>query len=159
MAPVLLRWLPIADIPVDFGVKFRGEPIFGQHKTYRGFIVGILSSVAIVYVQKLLYPYTAQFALLDYSQANIWFLGFILGGGALLGDLIKSFFKRQFHISSGKSWVPFDQIDWIVGALIAGSLVIELNHQIAVVALVLFGILHPIINIIGYYSGLKNNRF
>lgn len=158
MAPVLFRWIPIVDVPVDFGFSLHGERIFGQHKTYRGFVAGILSATAIVYFQKIVYPSASPFALLDYSQVNIWLLGFILGGGALFGDLIKSFFKRRFHIADGKSWVPFDQIDWIVGAMLASSFVVTLDYKAVFMAIAIFGILHPIVNVAGYYTGFRAGK-
>ena len=37
--------------------------------------------------------------------------------GALLGDIIESFFKRRIGKSRGENWIPFDQIDFILGVL------------------------------------------
>ena len=35
--------------------------------------------------------------------------------GALLGDIIESFFKRRIGKKRGEDWIPFDQIDFILG--------------------------------------------
>jgi CDP-2,3-bis-(O-geranylgeranyl)-sn-glycerol synthase len=37
--------------------------------------------------------------------------------GALFGDITKSFFKRRVGKNRGEDWIPFDQIDFIAGAL------------------------------------------
>jgi CDP-2,3-bis-(O-geranylgeranyl)-sn-glycerol synthase len=36
--------------------------------------------------------------------------------GALAGDAVKSFFKRQIGIAPGHRWLGPDQLDFIVGA-------------------------------------------
>jgi CDP-2,3-bis-(O-geranylgeranyl)-sn-glycerol synthase len=45
-------------------------------------------------------------------------LGFLLGLGAMAGDAAKSFFKRRLGIAPGHPWIPFDQIDFQIGALL-----------------------------------------
>ena len=40
--------------------------------------------------------------------------------GALIGDIIESFFKRRIGKGRGEDWIPFDQIDFILGALFFG---------------------------------------
>lgn len=159
MSPVLFKWLPLLNVPVDFGKTFRGQPLFGAHKTYRGFLVGTLMAILAVYIQKLLYPQMVAYSVIDYSQINVWTVGFLLGFGALFGDMVKSFFKRRVGVASGKSWVPFDQIDWIVGALIFLNFYQRLDWKIWFTSLLLFGLIHPIINLIGYYLKIKKNKF
>lgn len=155
MAPVLFRWVPLLNVPIDLGRTLHGNPIFGPHKTYRGFLFGIITAILIVIVQKTLFPFMEQYGLVNYATVNTFFLGLLLGIGALFGDLVKSFFKRRFDIESGTSWVPFDQIDWIVGAIIFVNFYIWLGWEINVLALVLFGLLHPLVNYIGYSLHIK----
>ncbi|KAA0006124.1 MAG: CDP-archaeol synthase, partial [Thermoplasmata archaeon] len=38
--------------------------------------------------------------------------------GALLGDIVESFFKRRVGKERGEDWIPFDQVDFLIGALI-----------------------------------------
>jgi CDP-2,3-bis-(O-geranylgeranyl)-sn-glycerol synthase len=159
MAPVLFKWIPFINHPVDFNKKFRDKPIFGRNKTYRGFLFGISTAILIVFIQKNLYEYTSSISLINYAEINVFLLGFLMGFGGLLGDLIESFFKRQIGIDSGKPWFPFDQIDWVIGALIFTFFYINIEIKIIVVSILLFGILHPIINLIGYYLGIKKNKF
>jgi len=55
------------------------------------------------YLQVLLYPYVSEYTFFDYTEVNILIIGFLFGFGALLGDLVESFFKRRIGIESGKS--------------------------------------------------------
>lgn len=159
MAPVLFKWIPFLNVPVDLNKTFRGKPIFGEHKTYRGFLFGILTAIFIVYLQQIFYTQTQSLTVIDYSQINIFLLGFLMGFGALLGDLIESFFKRQVDIDSGKPWFPFDQIDWVIGSLIVSSLYISHSREIIIISIILLGFLHPLVNLVGYYIGIKSNKF
>ena len=159
MSPVIFQWIPIGSQPIDLGLEINGKPLFGPHKTYRGFFVGITSSIIIVYLQKIVYPFMEPYSLINYSKINLLLLGALLGAGALTGDLVKSFFKRRFNIPSGESWVPFDQIDWVIGSLPAASFVTRLDYEIIITSIVVLGLLHPIINLIGHYLKLKKNKF
>ncbi|MDA1060981.1 MAG: CDP-archaeol synthase [bacterium] len=159
MSPVLFKWIPFLNYPVDLNRKFKGKPIFGSNKTYRGLLFGTLTAIAAVYFQKVFYQDLSSISLIDYSNVNIYILGVLLGFGALLGDMIKSFFKRQMNIKSGKSWVPFDQLDWIIGSLICVSFYIAISWQVILASILLFGLLHPITNLIGYFLHIKKNKF
>ena len=108
------------DTPVDLNKKFRGKRLFGRTKTYRGFVFGILAGILGAYIQRYYYSYPniQTISYIDYSTVNIYLLGFLMGFGGLFGDLIKSFFKRRLNIKSSRSWIPFDQIDFGIGALI-----------------------------------------
>lgn len=46
------------------------------------------------------------------------FLGGWLGLGALVGDMVKSFFKRRLGIKPGAMFQPWDGIDYMIGAII-----------------------------------------
>lgn len=151
------RW-PILNYPVDFGKKFKGERIFGSHKTWRGIVFGILGAVAMVFIQKSFYSYTTEITLLDYRQVSAWVLGGLFGLGAALGDLIRSFFKRRVGIEPGGKWFPFDQVDWIIGAIIAVSFYITIPWTYTAVAIIVAVVLHPAINYVCYLAGLQKNK-
>lgn len=110
------------DTPMDFGLKFQGKELFGKNKTWRGLIVGILASTALLFLlQQLALHWHGLYTLLDeinYTRLNPLILGPLLGAGALVGDALESFVKRQIGHAPGKSWFPFDQLDFIVGAVI-----------------------------------------
>ena len=116
--------------PVDFGKTWKdGRRILGDGKTWRGLISGAflgmtggfgLSIVAI-------YANNSDFKFLGLSDFGKFPLMIpIIGAicfGALLGDIIESFLKRRVGKERGQDWIPFDQLDFIVGALLLSFIV------------------------------------
>lgn len=128
VTPVLVKGLwPALARPVDAGRTFHGRPIFGSHKTWRGMLSGTAAGMLVYEVQVVVYhlgPLRAL-ALFDYSAHPV-LPGFLLGFGALLGDLVKSFFKRRAGIGPGRSWLFFDQLDFFLGASLLVAAVVPL---------------------------------
>src|SRR5271157_592835 len=133
VAPVFAMKLPFLrafNLPLDFYATFRGKRILGGHKTVRGLLSGILTGILTVYLQIYLYeqvPLVRSFVPIDYSSINPILFGFLSAIGALGGDAVKSFFKRQLEIPPGKSWFPFDQVDYVIGGMIVTSFYIRLT--------------------------------
>lgn len=159
MAPVIFKWVPLLDYPMDGGRKWRGKRILGNHKTWRGFSLGIIAATGTVALQQLFADTFINISPFDYSTVNVWALGFALGFGAMAGDAVESFVKRRQNIAPGKPWVPWDQIDWIVGAVLMVLFAVNLTLGVAVLAVVMFGLLHPLINLLGYELAIKKNKF
>lgn len=157
MAPVLFKWIPYLNKPIDAGKTFRNQRIFGDHKTWRGLLSGIIISILVCKIQALFYPNLTSIALINYEKINEIMLGFLLGLGSLSGDLVKSFLKRQFKIAPGRSWMPFDQIDWIIGSNLLISFYIQLSYPVILSSILILGLLHPAINILGYLLRIKKN--
>jgi CDP-2,3-bis-(O-geranylgeranyl)-sn-glycerol synthase len=112
MLEFLIKFFPamIANASPVIYAKFpfnkpMNEKLFGKNKTWYGFIFGSLSGGAIGYLVGFYFP------VLNFQNS------LAMSFGALLGDLIKSFFKRRVGIDEGKDWMPFDQIDWIIGGV------------------------------------------
>lgn len=116
--------------PIDFGKNWRdGRRILGDGKTWRGLIsgafVGLTGGFGLSVAAK--YINMSDFAFLGLND----FTGFplmipIIGSicfGALLGDIIKSFFKRRIGKRRGEDWIPFDQIDFVLGVLFFSFLI------------------------------------
>ncbi len=160
MAPVIAQKLKIlqwSNKPIDRNTKLEdGRPLFGKHKTYRGFIVAIIVGIIITYIQMILYkvPFFKWISITNYS--NPLFLGFLLGLGALTGDLIKSFFKRRVNIKSGGRFIPFDQTDFVFGAYIFTFPFYNniLTIQLFISSLIISFLLHIIVNHISFYLGI-----
>ncbi|HEX5797938.1 MAG TPA: CDP-archaeol synthase, partial [Candidatus Saccharimonadales bacterium] len=148
-APFLSNW----NMPVDFGLKYRGKPILGAHKTIRGLTIGTLAGFLVFVLQVHIYEsYSWAREIsdgLDYSELSLW-LGLLLGFGALFGDMLKSFFKRQLSVASGKSWFPFDQLDYIAGALLFSSIVITLEAGQYILIAVIWFLMHLLTSYLGY---------
>jgi CDP-2,3-bis-(O-geranylgeranyl)-sn-glycerol synthase len=152
------KYLKKYSYPADFYLRFRDKRVLGDHKTIRGFVFGTLSSIAIVYIQIYLYnsfDFLHDLVLIDYNSINPILFGFLSGFGALFGDSVKSFFKRQVNIKPGKSWIPFDQIDYILGGILFTSFYISLNTEQYVYLFLVWFLLHPLTTVLGYLFKLK----
>jgi CDP-2,3-bis-(O-geranylgeranyl)-sn-glycerol synthase len=149
--PVFARKINFLDISIN-------DKIFGKNKTYRGFLFGILFSIVTVYLQVFLYKkylLITAISIVNYDKIDYLLFGFLMGFGALFGDLVKSFFKRQLKIKEGASWFPFDQFDFVIGSLIFVSVVFipSLVHVICMITISI--ILHYIVVRISYSVGLR----
>lgn len=166
MAPVFAKKIPLFNFlnkPVDAGKSFRGKRILGDNKTFRGFFAGFILGTATAYIQLYLYNEVTwvrdDLALFDYSAVNPLLWGLVSSQGALIGDAIESFFKRQTNHAPGTNWFPFDQVDFILGTLLFTSFIVQLELQEYVVVFLVMFLLHPTINIIGYLLKLKDKPF
>lgn len=143
--PGLRNW----KTPIDGGCKFRGKRLFGQNKTWRGIITGTaLAGVTAVF----LYPALGGDAN---RSLEFFIMGAAIGFGALLGDAVESFFKRQLNIASGNSLLIFDQIDYVIGAMLFslpfGRFALE--DYLAVIIVYITG--HFIISYLSFKAGIK----
>jgi len=99
-------------------------------------------------------PIIAHLSWYDYTTEPLM-LGVVFGIGALLGDAAKSFIKRLFRIRPGVSWLPFDQIDWIVGMFVAIYPYVRISYDKVILCFVIGFILHIISKIIGKWLSLN----
>jgi CDP-2,3-bis-(O-geranylgeranyl)-sn-glycerol synthase len=125
--------------PIDFGKKWKdGRRILGDGKTWRGLILGSLLgmvggfglSTAAFYINKidpdiLTVSNFRGFPIMIPIIFSICF-------GALMGDIIASFFKRRIGKKRGQDWIPFDQLDFILGVLFFSFLMAGLLQIIGV---------------------------
>ena len=159
MAPVMVKKIDLFAFPVDFDKKLNNKPILGKNKTFRGLIFGVIFAIAISYFQFSLYnvEFFKNISFIDYQN---WLLfGFLIGLGALTGDLVKSFFKRRLGIEPGKKFVPFDQTDFVVGALVFIMPIFGLTLKIFFISLLLSFVLHIIVNHIAFYLKIRNEKW
>ncbi len=151
-APVIFGGGP----QMDFGKKFfDGKPILGSHKTFRGFLAGLIVGTLVGVVQTLLY----EQVLFEYDQFSYSILlGFMLSLGALIGDLIESFAKRRLARSPGSSLPVADQIDFILGAFLF-SILISPPSWLAALAILLITIpIHLLTNLGAALLNMKNKK-
>jgi CDP-2,3-bis-(O-geranylgeranyl)-sn-glycerol synthase len=152
--------LKFLDKPIDFGKTYRGYRITGDHKTFRGYVAAIITGVLFGYIQHLLYSYSSfrDISLLDYSNLSYaLFIGLLLSLGAMVGDTVKSFFKRQMNVAPGKSWFPFDQIDFILGAFLFVWPFISIDGGYMAISLAVFFVGHVLVNITAYFLGMNES--
>lgn len=149
MAPVFARCIK-SKARLDFGFTFKGQPIFGAHKTWKGLIMGtLLGTLTGVLLSQFYWPIPVE--PLKWSLA--------VSFGALAGDAIKSFFKRQMRIKSGKSWVPFDQIDFTIGALTFGSLIYFPGVLNALIIVIVSALAHIAVNHVAFYLKIRGEKW
>ena len=142
---VLKQVLAKLAIPIDSGIRWKGKKLFGENKTWRGLVVGIITGICVAGIQTLFFlniDFFKRNTIIDYEKVNFVLIGALMGGGALIGDLIESFIKRILNKPPGKPWFPYDQLDWILGAIIFSSLIYIPSFKIAVVTIILYVFVH-----------------
>lgn len=161
MAPVLAKRLgafQVLNRPLDGGKRFGSEPLFGPHKTLRGVVVGICAAIGVAALQRLGAGGDGPLATVS-SLPHVAFSpvlwGAALGGGALLGDLCKSFVKRRLNIPPGRRWFPWDQLDMVVGGLLVGGLLYRFPLSVVLTLVLLTPLLGILVNIGGYLLSVK----
>lgn len=156
-----ISWLKKYNAPMDFGKTFRGKRIFGAHKTWRGLIAGIIAATLVFWLQQVLvgqYAWAANLtSQLDYTQLPTLILGPLFAIGALGGDAIESFFKRQRGIPPGGGWFPWDQLDSVLGTAVVVLPFIVLSPLQYVLIIAMMPVIHLISTRIGYLIGLKDS--
>lgn len=152
MAPVI--WKPIfpwLDHPIDGGLTLNSRPLLGRNKTWRGLVLGILTAMVVAYI---------QYSLSDPSWlypigVSPYLFGAVMGFGALFGDALKSMIKRQAGIAPGKSWPPYDQMDFTVGAFLVTSFIFMPGILQCAIVVVGVALGHVLIKSFGRLLGLE----
>lgn len=153
-----LPWLRELNYPIDFHKTLRGIRIFGDHKTIRGFITGVAAALLVGLIQNQLYLDTVWLQeTIPLDMVNGVYLLFVAltACGALLGDMVESFIKRQLEIAPGKPWVPFDQIDFIIGAILLSIVFFRFNWKIYLCFLAIGVAMHLLASVFAYLTGLR----
>ena len=127
MAPPFLKFWPGWNRPIN-------RVLLGDHKTVVGFAFGVVVGTFAAYIQSRI-----GWSQSILSSSNWLAIGIAQGFGAMAGDSIKSFAKRRMGIAPGNPWIPADQLDFVVGALVLMLPVIRLGWMdIAVIVAVTF---------------------
>jgi len=110
-------------LPIDFGKKWSdGNRILGNGKTWRGLFIGtfigMTSGFGFSIISKFAFNIDFPIKINDFTGFPLMIpILFSLCFGALMGDIIESFFKRRIGKKRGENWIPFDQLDFILGVL------------------------------------------
>ena len=160
--------------PIDMGLTFRGKPLFGPNKTWRGLIISTIGAIIFsyfIYYLYLNYKVFKKISVVDFYKVSPLHIGLALGIGTILGELPNSFVKRQIGISAGKHGTGFlgiifrifDQIDLLLGVwlllLFVPGFSVAKNTDILIFSILFALVVHIIIAQIGYYLGMRKNRF
>jgi CDP-2,3-bis-(O-geranylgeranyl)-sn-glycerol synthase len=133
--------------PLDLGRSLKdGRRILGDGVTWRGTIIGPIVGTTIGTLQGIV-------------AGDIIFgatLGLSLGGGAIIGDACGSFIKRRIKIERGRPAPIMDQLDFVVGALLFASLVVNISFNMIILIIIITVFLHLGANTIAYLLGMKD---
>ena len=163
MAPVFAakgKWTPFLDKPLDMGTSFNGQRLLGNNKTFRGFVWGFVFALGASLIQLWLYEEfqgVRDFSLINYSGINVLGLSLLMTLGALGGDALKSFFKRQLNKKPGESWIPFDQTDSVAGLTLVSTLYLDLPLETWIAGFIFGSLLHPFSTTVAWLLKLKES--
>lgn len=159
MAPVIVKKINFLVFPIDFNKAINGNPILGRNKTVRGLVFGVIFAVAIAYLQSVLYD-AGFFRSVSFINYQNWLLfGFLMGTGALAGDIVKSFFKRRLGIKPGDKFIPFDQTDFVIASLVFIIPIFSLTWGIFLTSILLSFVLDVIVNHLAFYLSIRNEKW
>ena len=129
---------------IDGGRNFLdGKPIFGSHKTFRGFFAGLVIGSLVGLVEHFLFGSSSL-------------SGFVLSLGGLVGDLVDSFIKRRLDIPPGSPLLVADQLDFVIGALLFSLAIRELPPPlITLIVIIITPPIHLLTNFLAYLLGVK----
>ncbi len=168
------NFLPMLKKPIDAGKKFLdGKRIFGDHKTWKGFlgyivwnmlfwlIIGLVYQIINLGNLSFFYQYHANTPLLNLL------IGFLQGFAWALFELPNSFIKRRLNIKPGKNpsgasrifFIVFDQADSIFGAILVLLAFYPLSLGQYFFFVLLGAATHIVFNMLLYFVGLRKNMF
>jgi CDP-2,3-bis-(O-geranylgeranyl)-sn-glycerol synthase len=132
-------------IPIDFGKNFPdGKRIFGDHKTIRGFLSGLVVGAIV-----------GSFGYYLFSK-NLFAIAMLASAGALFGDLAGAFLKRRLGIKPGGALPAVDQLDFVFGALLFVSPFYKLSWGAVAIMLFVTPPIHFLTNIVAYRLRFKS---
>lgn len=167
MIPSLLgkrNIFPSLGKPVDFGKKYKNSPLFGDHKTWRGVILGPTVGILIAFLQAWLFKQSSfiqNISLFNYQEVNIFLFGFLISFGTMIGDLASAFIKRRLNLKPGARFMPFDQINYVIGTAFFLTLFskITIDIKVWITLLILTFLLHISSTQIGFVLGLSKSKW
>jgi CDP-2,3-bis-(O-geranylgeranyl)-sn-glycerol synthase len=150
--------------PIDGGKEFMGKPLLGDHKTWRGILTGSVIGFLIIFLQKWIFinnPSTQAFSLVNYYDISIWNFALPLIVGVILGDLSFAFIKRRLNLKPGAKFMPFDQINYVLGAALFLFLFSDVNIGLLqwTTIMILTFVLHVGATQVGYKLGLSRSQW
>jgi CDP-2,3-bis-(O-geranylgeranyl)-sn-glycerol synthase len=154
-------------VPIDGGRSLAGRRVFGDNKTWRGFVVmvpAVGAAFALLRLLGTLLPGGWPDGLWQLSPAGYAVLGSWTGFGFMAGELPNSFCKRRLGIepgaapthSAGKA-VCFlcDRLDSIAGAFLALTCAVPVPPLAVLYLLAVGPALHASFSVLLFRLGVK----
>ena len=166
----------IKRFPIDNGKTFKdGERIFGEGKSWNGFIggwiTGFLISAAICWfffikideaTNFTMYAFIGkEFDLDNFISAALnpttyWLSQCFIALGSPIGDLIGSFFKRRKKVKRGEVALGLDQVDFVIVSSLIACIWYPYTWYFWIFVLLITPILTALANWVGYLIGKKD---
>ena len=129
--------------PLDGGARFvDGRPVFGRSKTIRGIALAVILTTAAAPLAGL----------------PLW-VGAMVGGLAMLGDLFSSFLKRRFDRPSSSRATGLDQIPEALFPFVACRGPLSLTIADILLGVFLFFVGEVLLSRIFYRLGLRDQPY
>lgn len=145
-----------ANMSAPFARYWRGrnppinERLLGSHKTVVGFGLGVVAAMIVTAMQAwIALPGSVA------DDANWPWLGLGFGIGSMGADALKSLAKRRLRITPGSPWIPFDQVDFAIGALLCVAPLVRVSWMDAGIILVMTFVGDLVVNRLSYRMGIK----
>jgi CDP-2,3-bis-(O-geranylgeranyl)-sn-glycerol synthase len=160
------EWLAFLKRPIDGGRTWRGRPLFGRSKTWRGPLLVAAGAAGVWALQRHVLhgmPAFAALELVDYEQLPG--AGFIAlaGFAGELAELPNSFVKRRLGIAPGATahgplallFYLWDQLDVLTGyGLVLTLAVPPTTLRVAVSVAAVAGV-HPLLTWLGFLLRMR----
>lgn len=168
LSGVAIRYdvLPRLKRPIDGGRRWRGRPLFGPNKTWRGVLTVSVGNILGIGLQSTVLhgvPALRAVELFDYGAVNGWLLGLLLGLLTAFAELPNSAFKRQSGIAaggpgsglSGAFFYVLDQVDVLPGFWLAYAVVMPVTPKLVLISFLILFLGHQAVTLIGYALGMR----
>ena len=167
-------FLKAAKVPMDGGKCLKdGRRIFGDNKTWKGFIGYVILNVIAAIVWGII-SNAASLNFLNFFYANHdntfsfnLLIGFLLGLGYAAFELPNSFLKRRLDVRPGKTlpdaWKVFfiflDQADSLFGCVLTIWIFYDLGIGLYLLYVLVGALTHMVLNMLLYFVHLRKNMF
>lgn len=153
-------------VPIDNGARWRGRPVFGANKTWRGIVLmtgltALASGGQAALVRRT--RWTSAVDVLQSARVSSWLTGALCGLTYCLAELPNSFVKRQLGIAPGarttrasRFQYMVDQADSVAGCLLALRLLYRSTASELLTAFALGTTIHIGIDQLIYAIGVKS---
>ncbi len=145
-------------IPIDRGKLFvDGRRILGDGKTVEGFVFGMAGGIMFTYILSKMYDAINITALsfgFSVPRIELW-QGAVVAFFSLLGDVAGSFIKRRVGLERGAKFPVLDQLDFVVGAVVAYVLFFKISLLTIFFMCAIAFVIHRAGNIVGFVIKVK----
>lgn len=164
VATLKLNLLRALAIPIDRGAEWRGRPLLGSNKTWRGVL--LMTALTGGFAQLQAFMSRSEDGQSIACRTSPWIAGGLVGLSYCLAELPNSFVKRRLGIAPGSrstraapAQYILDQIDSAVGCTLAMRFLYRTRRAEIALAFVLGTALHAGVDVVLYVIGVKGNEW